>query len=253
MSGLQNADRKLGEKKDRVDPAQYAALRAELREALAREAALLQDKSELLRRQDMLTLEFDHRLFNSLQMVTSLLSMQSRLASPEAAAQLHAAGQRVAAFGRVHRRLHPLHHHEKVEFREYLQHLCVDLSSLLHDQTDCGIRVEGEKLEIPTLSATPLGFIVAELITNSAKYAKSNIVVRLETSPTLGHSISVLDSGPGVPVEFDPTKSKGLGMKIVLSLVQQIGGTLRITSGAGGRGAAFIVTFDIRALGIVGT
>ncbi len=118
MTGLESANSKSDEEKDRVDPARYAALRAELREALAREAALLRDKSELLSRQDRLMLEFDHRLFNSLQMVTSLLSMQSRLASPEAAAQLHAAGQRVAAFGRVHRRLHPLNHHETVECRE---------------------------------------------------------------------------------------------------------------------------------------
>ncbi len=231
---------------------QRDALAVELQAALAREAVLLSEKSELLQRQDVLAQEFDHRLFNSLQLVTSLLSMQSRQASPEAAAQLQAAAQRVAAFGRVHRRLHPLHHQEKVEFKQYLQHLCADLSSLLHEQTDCGIRVEGEKLEIPTLFATPLGFIVAELVTNSAKYAKSNIVVRLETSPTLGHSISVLDSGPGLPPEFDPTKSKGLGMKIVLSLIQQIDGTLRITSGADGRGASFIVTFGLPSVGIIG-
>ncbi len=224
---------------------QLDAVKEELSAALAREAALLREKSELLKRQDMLTQEFDHRLFNSLQLVTSLLSMQSRGASPEAAVQLQAAAQRVAAFGRVHRRLHPLHHQEKVELKQYLQHLCADLSSLLHEQTDCGIRVEGEKLEIPTLFATPIGFIVAELVTNSAKHAKSDIVVRLEASPTLGHSISVLDNGPGLPREFDPTKSKGLGMKIVLSLVQQINGVLRITSGADGRGASFIVTFGV--------
>jgi two-component system, sensor histidine kinase PdtaS len=230
---------------------QLNALQVELSAALAREAALLREKNDLLQRQDMLMLEFDHRLFNSLQLVTSLLSMQSRQASPEAAAQLHAAGQRVAAFGRVHRRLHPLHHREKVEFKQYLQHLCADLSSLLHDQTDCGIRVEGEKLEIPTLNATPLGFIVAELVTNSAKYAKSDVVVRLETSPTLGHSISVSDSGPGLPPGFDPTKSKGLGMKIVVSLVQQIAGALRITSGPDGRGASFVVTFGVPRFVIV--
>ena len=252
MSGLENPNSKSDEEKDCADPAQHAALKAELSAALAREAALLHEKSELLKRQDMLMLEFDHQLFNSLQLVTSLLSMQSRVASPEAAVQLQAAGQRVAAFGRVHRRLHPLHHDETVEFREYLQGLCLDLSSLLHDQTDCGIRVEGHEMEIPTLNATPLGFIIAELITNSAKHAKSNIVVRLDTSPTHGHSISVEDSGPGLPDEFDPTKSKGLGMKIVLSLVQQIGGTLRITSGDGGRGVSFIVTFDIKALGVIG-
>jgi two-component sensor histidine kinase len=73
----------------------------------------------------------------------------------------------------------------------------------------------------------------------------------LETSPTLGHSISVSDSGPGLPPGFDPTKSKGLGMKIVVSLVHQIAGALRITSGPDGHGASFVVTFGVPRFGIV--
>ncbi len=190
---------------------QRDALAVELPGGSRPRSGITQREERALARQDVLAQEFDHRLFNSLQLVTSLLSMQSRQASPEAAAQLQAAAQRVAAFGRVHRRLHPLHHQEKVEFKQYLQHLCADLSSLLHEQTDCGIRVEGEKLEIPTLFATPLGFIVAELVTNSAKYAKSNIVVRLETSPTLGHSISVLDSGPDCHPNSTQRKAKDSG------------------------------------------
>ncbi len=232
---------------------QHDALAAELEAALAREVALLREKSTLLQRQDMLAQEFDHRLFNSLQLITSLLSMQSRGASAEAAAHLDAAAQRVAAFGRVHRRLHFLDHQEKVEFRLYLQQLSEDLSGLLRERTGHTIRVEGAKLEIPTLFATPLGFIVAELVTNSAKYAKSNVVVRLETSPALGHSLSVLDNGPGLPTGFDPAKSKGLGMKIVLSLVQQINGTLRITPGDDGCGVCFTVTFCSPRLGAIGT
>ena len=222
---------------------QHDALTDELQAAFAREEALLREKGALLQRQDMLAQEFDHRLFNSLQLITSLLSMQSRGASAEAAAHLDAAAHRIAAFGRVHRRLHVLDHQEKVEFKQYLQQLCEDLSGLLRERTGHVICVEGTELEIPTLFATPLGFIVAELVTNSAKYAKSNVVVRLETSPALGHSLSVVDNGPGFPTGFDPTKSKGLGMKIILSLVQQIKGTLRIAPGDNGCGACFTVTF----------
>ncbi|QAY95025.1 hypothetical protein CWB41_04170 [Methylovirgula ligni] len=235
------------------EQARHDALTDELQAALAREAALLREKSALFQRQDMLAQEFDHRLINSLQLITSLLSMQSRGASAEAAAHLDAAARRVAAFGRVHRRLHVLDHQENVEFRQYLQQLCEDLSGLLRGQTGHVIRVEGAKLEIPTLFATPLGFIVAELVTNSAKYAKSNVVVRLETSPTLGHSLSVLDNGPGFPAGFDPTKSNGLGMKIILSLVQQINGTLRITRGDDGCGARFTVTFCAPRFGAIET
>jgi two-component sensor histidine kinase len=65
----------------------------------------------------------------------------------------------------------------------------------------------------------------------------------LETTPDIGHSVSVLDDGPGLPEGFDPADSKGLGMKIVGSLVKQIGGTLQIASGRHGQGACFTVIF----------
>jgi two-component system, sensor histidine kinase PdtaS len=208
------------------------ALTAELKASLAREDALLREKSNLLQRQDMLAQEFEHRLVNSLQIIVSLLSLQSRAAGPEAAGQLMVAANRVASLGRVHRGLHLLDHQESVEFKQYLENLCEDLSGLLFQgEAAPTIGVEGAKTEIPTVFAIPLGFIVNELITNSAKYAKSNITVRLETTPTFGHSLSVLDDGPGLPAGFDPSASKGLGMKIIGSLLKQIDGELKITSG----------------------
>jgi two-component system, sensor histidine kinase PdtaS len=144
----------------------------------------------------------------------------------------------------VHRRLHLLDHQESVEFKQYLQELCEDLSALLfRGATDCTIVVDAAKVDIPTMFAIPLGFIVNELITNSAKYAKSNITVRLETTPTVGHSLSVLDDGPGLPEDYDPAQSKGLGMKIIAKLVKQIGGELKIASGGDGPGGCFTVTF----------
>jgi two-component sensor histidine kinase len=223
---------------------QNDALIAELQASRAREDALLREKSDLLRRQDMLAQEFEHRLINSLQIIVSLLSLQSRTAAPEAAAQLTVAANRVASFGRVHHCLHLLDHQEHVEFKQYLQHLCKDLSELLfQDEAASTIVVEGVTVDLPTVFAIPLGFIVNELITNSAKYAKSNITVRLETSSTIGHSLSVWDDGPGLPAGFDPASSKGLGMKIIRSLVKQVGGELQIAPGKNGRGACFRVTF----------
>jgi two-component system, sensor histidine kinase PdtaS len=99
----------------RRDETQYDALTVELRAAHAREEALLREKSDLLQRQDMLAQEFEHRLVNSLQIIVSLLSLQSRNAGPDAAAQLTIAANRVASFGRVHRGLHLLDHRENVE------------------------------------------------------------------------------------------------------------------------------------------
>ena len=72
-------------------------------------------------RQKMLAQEFEHRLVNGLQLISSLLSLQSRTATtPEAGDQLTVAARRVAALGRVHHRLHLLDHQDHVEFRDYL-------------------------------------------------------------------------------------------------------------------------------------
>jgi two-component sensor histidine kinase len=229
---------------DLREQTRHDALTAELQVARAREKAWLREKSDLLRRQDILAQEFEHRFLNSLQIIGSLLSLQSRTASPEAAAQLIVAARRVASFASVHRRLHLLDHQESVEFKRYLQHLCEDLSGLLFEgETGCTIAVEAAKMDIPTVFAIPLAFIVNELITNSAKYAKSNITVRLETTPIIGHSLSVSDDGPGLPEGFDPARSKGLGMKIIAALVKQIGGALHIAPGDEGHGTRFTIKF----------
>jgi len=231
--------------RDRSSQKGLDALTKELREALAREQVLLREKDELSRRQAILTQEFEHRLVNGLQLIVSLLSLQSRTATtPEAADQLTIAARRVAALGRVHRRLHLLDLQDQVEFKDYLQHLCEDLSGLLlQDGSGYAIVVEGANVEIPTTMAIPLGFIVNELITNSAKYAEGHVSVRIEATSPTDRSLSVVDDGPGMPAGFKPEDSKGLGMKIVLSLVQQIGGTLSILPGDNGRGTRFLVKF----------
>jgi two-component sensor histidine kinase len=224
---------------------QDAAIGAELEAALAREAALLREKDQLLRVQETLAQEFEHRLVNSLQLIVSLLVLQSRKTeSAEAAAQLTIAAKRVGAFGRVHRRLHILDHLETVELKHFIEQLCEDLSGMLCDSNAAhSIAVEGVNIVIPTHLGIPLGFIVNELITNAAKHAEGEITVRLETTPELGHCLSVSDDGPGLPEGLPPGAKKGLGLKIIQSLVRQIDGQLQIGRGPGQHGACFKVFF----------
>jgi two-component sensor histidine kinase len=228
---------------------QDAAIAAELKDALAREAVLLREKDQLLRVQDILAQEFEHRLVNSLQLIVSLLVLQSRKTeSAEAATQLTIAARRVGAFGRVHRRLHILDHLETVELKHFIEQLCEDLSGMLCDGNAArSIAVEGVNIVIPTHLGIPLGFIVNELITNAAKHAEGDITVRLETTPELGHCLAVSNDGPGLPEGFHPSANKGLGLKIVQSLVRQINGRLEIGPGPGQHGACFKVFFPSTA------
>ena len=133
-----------------------------------------------------------------------------------------------------------------MEFKQYIQRLCEDLSGLLFQgEVKRAIVVEGADVEIATALGIPLGFIISELITNSAKYAKGAISVRLGTTPPDGYWLSVSDAGPGLPVDFDAAAGgRGLGMKIIRSLVKQIGGELHTAPSGTGRGACFTVTFN---------
>jgi two-component sensor histidine kinase len=233
------------EERSPQDRKQIAALAVALQASLARERASQQANADLLRRQHTLALEFEHRFLNGLQWITALLSLQSRTTSSEVAEQLAIAARRVAAFGSVHRRLHLLDNQRTVEFSQYLRHLCKDLSGLLFQDDDVGpsITVEGATIEMETATAIPLGFIVNELITNAAKYARGKIIVQIGGTPAGGYSLSVLDDGPGISAGFDPARCKGLGTKIVLALVKQIRGELKITPGDNGRGTKFTVIF----------
>jgi two-component system, sensor histidine kinase PdtaS len=222
----------------------YLATKAALTAALVREKKSLREKSELLQRQDILAQEFEHRLANSLQLIVGLLSLQSSAATTvEAAEQFTIAAKRVTALGRVHQRLHLLDHQRNVQFKQYLQDLCDDLSDLLlQERAERAVVVSGANVKLPTALGIPLGFIVSELITNSAKYAKGDITVRMEKSAT-GHLLSVSDDGPGLPAAYDTGRSKGLGMKIIQTLVKQIGGALQFAPGDGGRGTRVTVGF----------
>ena len=125
---------------------------AKLKAALVREEQLLRERSDLLRREDLLAQEFEHRLVNSLQLIVSLLSSQSRAATTvESAEQLTIAANRVAALGRVHRRLHLLDHQNSVKLKEYLHGLCEDLSGLLfQEQAGRAVVVTGADVKLPT-------------------------------------------------------------------------------------------------------
>ena len=219
------------------------ALNADLKAALVREEILLHNHSALVNRHALQAREFDHRLFNGLQMIAWLLSSQSRNATPEVAAQLGTAASRVIAFGRVHRQLHLLDNQENVEIKQHLRMLCEDLAGLLFEHSGYAVSVEGIELKLPSTIAIRLGYIVNELITNAAKYAASDISVRIDVDSPGEYSLSVSDRGPGLPEEFDMMNSKGLGMTIITSLAKQIGAKLIVGVGEKNCGTKFLIRF----------
>ena len=131
----------------------HRATESRLRESVLRESKLLRQKDELIQQKDILAKESEHRLLNGLQLITSLLSVQSRKTNnPEAAEQLTIAANRVATLGGIHRHLHTLDKIESVEFKQYLEKLCHDLADMAASEfAERSLCVEGAELKIPRL------------------------------------------------------------------------------------------------------
>ena len=211
----------------------------QLREALARE-----EKDELIRQMVVLRQESDHRLLNGAQMIVSLLSLQGRASkNAEVASQLAAAADRITTMCRIHQHLNAFNGAPTIAIKQYLEELCRDFSTMLSLGPDRSIVVEGIESNLPAATAIPLGFTANELITNAAKYGTGRITLSLERNPEKGYLLSVSNDGPGLPEGFDPAGSKGLGMKIIRSFVEQIGGELRIDRADGNQGTRFRVLF----------
>lgn len=225
----------------------YRRTELQLREIIALDASLLRQKDETIQNQALLSSESDHRLLNDLQMIVSLLSRQSRTtANVEAASQLATAADRIAMIGRIHRRLHSFDGATTVAFKRFLEDLCGDFSVLMSSgqRDEWDIAVEAVEIKLPAVTCRPLGYIANELITNAIKYGKRRILVRLEPKPDKGYAMSVSNDGPALPNDFDPAARKGLGMRIVRSFVERMGGELLIGRGDNDQGARFTVLFS---------
>ena len=217
-----------------------------LRGDLAKDQALLRQKDETIQQLELLSKESDHRFLNDLQIVVSLLSLQSRAsANPETASQLAAAADQITTIGRIHRRLHYSDGVQTVAFKQFLDDLCGDFSAMLSsdDPAERRIVVEAIEIDLPTTLAIPLGFIVNELVTNAAKYGDGVIAVRLERISEDRYALSVCNGGPGLPEGYDPMACKGLGMRIIRSFVDRIRAELKIGPDDKGQGTRFEVIF----------
>ncbi|MGK2911842.1 MAG: sensor histidine kinase [Sphingobium sp.] len=183
--------------------------------------------------------EIDHRVMNSLQFVSGLLTMQSR--SPElgeAAIHIKMAANRVAAVAQVHRHFIS-DEAEETSCIDFVRRLCADLASILERPID----VKGDDAKVPTTWIQPIGLLVNELVTNAAKHGAGRIQVNYSKAED-GHRISVCDEGDGLPIDFDPSApSKSLGMRVITSLAQQLQGQITASNRQDGNGSCFEVAF----------
>jgi two-component sensor histidine kinase len=194
--------------------------------AIERERYERQLKSALDRHQ-VLANEMTHRVKNSLQIASSMLHLQASSSDDDVIrAQLTQASGRVSAIGRAYERLSHDADIEKIDLGTYLKEVCTDAIGLA---SHCKLEFEGETgLRLDPDRAISLALIVNELVTNAAKYAfpdrtDGRIWVRLVQQSGNTALVSVRDDGVDLPNNFDLKNRKGLGMRIVAALSEQLG------------------------------
>lgn len=181
--------------------------------------------------------EVDHRVMNSLQFISSLLTLQSRVPNMGSAAeQLEVAANRVTAVARVHRHFYS---NEAAETSciAFLRRLCAELSGIVGRP----IEVWGDEGNVPTTLIQPIGLMANELVTNAAKHGAGKIEVTYKNKDGV-HELAVCDEGTGLPDGFDPDQSAtGMGMKVLRGLATQLRG--RVVASPAGNGSRFAVIF----------
>jgi two-component sensor histidine kinase len=204
------------------------------------EAEVSERLRQLVADRTLLIDEVNHRVKNSLQQIVSVIRLQTRaVANPEAREALDHTLSRIMAVGRVHEQLYRSGAAVGLfDAGAYAEALAQELVESIGGEVALETRVEAVELEMS--KAVPLALILNELITNALKYAGGAVKVEVVREDE-GCRLSVADNGPGVPADFRPSDSKGLGMRAVEALTRQLGGRLVVERPD--RGARFSVIF----------
>ncbi len=208
-----------------------------------RENQNLQEKDTLLR-------EIHHRVKNNLQLIVSLLNLQSGAVSDsETRTALVESQYRVKSMALIHQLLYQSEMLSRVDFSAYLKQLIHSLQStyMLPDKNIlCNINAENIEFDIET--AIPLGLITNELVTNAYKYAfthckEGRIDISVTKTSENQYLMEVSDNGNGLPANYNLEKTKTLGHKLVNLLTRQIDGKISCMVNGG---SSFRLSFPVK-------
>jgi PAS domain S-box-containing protein len=198
----------------------------------------LKEKETLLR-------EIHHRVKNNMQIISSLISLQSAEVSDEKLVSLYKETEnRIHSMALVHENLYQSHDLSHIGLSQYVQNLVEDLIYSYGVSNAIETEIEVPPIEVNLETAIPLGLIINEMVSNSIKHAfpdkKGKIMVKLEIDSDENLILMVSDDGVGLPKDSDIDSIKKFGLKLIQALIQQLDGKLTFESK---NGTTFCIKF----------
>jgi PAS domain S-box-containing protein len=215
------------------------------------EKRIVHQKMEMsLKEKEVLLKEVHHRVKNNMQVISSILNLQSFYVKDDYALGLLKESQnRISTMAYIHESLYQSNSFTSVNFSSYFKKLVSNIvSSYTFESENIILEQDIEEIELSLDLAIPLGLIINELITNSLKHAfkvkKSGIVginLRKQNNFVL---LDLMDNGIGLNQGFKIENSQSLGLQLVSTLIEQLGAKYKITTKEN-EGTKFNISFQI--------
>lgn len=196
---------------------------------------------------ELLLKEIHHRVKNNLQIINSLLRLQShQVEDKKALALFEECQNRILSMAMIHEKLYKSKNLANIDADNYILTLGESLIHSYRTNKEVALKVECSVETIGIDTLMPLGLILNELISNSLKYAfigraNGKIIIRLYKKGNEWLEMLVTDNGIGLPEDFSWDASNTLGIELIKTLVEQINGTIEINNAMG---TTFKITFQ---------
>lgn len=187
-----------------------------------------------LREKEVLLREIHHRVKNNLQIISSLLNLQSRYIKDKQVLHVFKESQnRIKSMVLIHKKLYQSKDLARVDFAEYIRSLIADLfRSYKADYDLITLKTNIDDVFLGIDTAIPCGLIINELVSNSLKYAfedgQGEIRIDLHSEKEGKFTLIVSDSGVGFPKDLDFRNTESLGLQLACTLVDQLQGTIEL-------------------------
>ncbi len=201
-----------------------------------------------LHEKETLLQELHHRVKNNLQIISSLVNIQSRKVKDSSfKSMLKETNARIRSIALIHERLYQSHDLTKLSFDEYIMSLIQEIKRVLReDSQNVKVVTHLEHHDMSVETAVPCGLILTELLSNALKYAfpdkeKGLVTIRFSKLSDENFELTISDDGVGMPDGVNPQKTESTGLNLVYNLVKsQLHGTIKEECN---HGASFTICF----------